>query len=69
MADLNLINPSFNLRHNERLQLAAWLTLADGKWQWIQLEPATKEVVGDFLMHAQCVHDRWHWLWILPATT
>lgn len=40
----------------------------DGKWQWVQLSPPTKEAIGDYMLDScECDQDKWHFLHVLPA--
>jgi hypothetical protein len=36
--------------------------LLDGKWQWVQLSPSTKEVIGDLFYDSSAPLDRWLYL-------
>ena len=33
----------------------------DGKWQWLQLSPATKEAIGDYLIDNGFERDQWNY--------
>lgn len=36
--------------------------LVEDKWQWLQLGPTTKEIIGDLLFNNSAEFDRWYYI-------
>ena len=53
-------------RHSDQMAVEQAAIVAcqmvDGKWQWVQLSPPSKEAIGDLIFDSNADKDRWYFV-------